>query len=197
MPRCSAFALAAAATVHLLAGTAAAQAASRPDLATVVPVLETDAAHAGADVQVALQVVLAPGVHVNSNQPRDPSLIPLAITVNAPPNVSVVGIAFPKPSDLRQRGEDVLLSVFEHTFNIGVRLRLGADVAETPLLVSARLRYQACDEVRCYVPATVTTQWAIPVVPPSTPLHTIHPDAVRSLVFENAFPPWMPRSPGT
>jgi thiol:disulfide interchange protein len=147
----------------VLAAAAVAEQTGRPALAEVAPVAATTPARPGTEVQVSVQIRLADGLHVNSNRPRDPSLIPLTLTVDAPKGVSLAGVTFPDPVDLRQRGDDVPLSVFEHTFVIGVRLRLAADLAAGSVVVPVRVHYQACDETRCYIPATAETAWTLSV----------------------------------
>lgn len=168
----------------LSAGTAAAQPGARPGVAEIAPVVVADHARAGTDVEVVLQVRLPEGLHVNSNMPRDPALIPLTLTVNAPPGVTVAGVAFPKPADLRQQGQDTPLRVFAGAFAIAARLRLAPDLASGPLRVPARVRYQACDAVRCYVPAVASTEWGLSVVPRSTSVKVLYPEVLRDLIWE-------------
>ena len=165
-------------------GTAAAQAGARPGVAEIAPAVVADNARVGTEVEAALEIRLPNGLHVNSNTPRDPALIPLTLSVNAPAGVSVVGVGFPKPTDLRQQGQDTPLRVFEGAFAIGVRLRLAPDLASGPLRVPARVRYQACDAVRCYVPAVASTEWTLAVVPQSTPVKALHAELLRDLIWD-------------
>jgi cytochrome c biogenesis protein CcdA len=153
-------------------------------IAEVTPVLESSGAHAGTVVRAALQIWLPEGVHVNSHQPRDSSVIPLSLTVDAPAGVSVTGTAYPQPSDLLQAGQPVPLSVFERFFSVGVRLALSADTPVGSIRVPVRLRYQACDETRCYLPATATAEWAIQVVAPATPIAVVRGDLFRAMTFD-------------
>ena len=74
--------------------------------------------------------------------------------------------------------------MFEGAFAIGARLRLAADLAVGPLRVPARVRYQACDAVRCYVPHVASTEWVLSVVPRSAPVKVLHPELLRDLIWE-------------
>jgi len=139
-----------------------------PAKADITPIVEHERVGPGSDLRAALQVHLPEGYHVNSNKPRDPSLIPIRLEF-APVNlVAVTEIVFPEPSDLNQRGADQPLTVFERDFAIGVVFRISPD-AGGRLVVPARLRYQTCDELMCYFPATATTEWVFEVAkgPPS------------------------------
>lgn len=180
----------------VVAGVARAQSGPRR-IAEVTPVLETDGAHPATVVRAALQVRLPEGVHMNSHQPRDPSLIPLSLTVDPPAGVSVTGIAYPQPSDLLQVGQQMPLSVFEGLFTVGVRLALSADARIGAVRVPVRMRYQACDETRCYLPATATAEWEIRVVAPATPIAVVRGDLFRAITFDGGAGPSTPAAPPT
>lgn len=161
----------------------------RADLSAVV---ETDAVHAGTIVRAALEVRLPEGFHVNSNQPRDPALIPILLSVEPPAGVTVTEIVYPEPTDLRQQGLDQPLSVFERQFAIGVRLELARDLPAGEIAVRASLRYQACDETMCYFPATTTTGWTLRVVPAATPIAVLHADLMSGIPFGRGAAPAPP-----
>ena len=131
--------------------------------ADVTPLVEGPA-RAGSPVRVALKVTVPEGLHTQSNKPRDPTLIPTTVTIDAPAGVTVDEIVWPRPMDLAQAGADQPLSVFEREALIGVRLTLPADVTAGDLTIPVKLRYQACDEKMCYPPTTVDARWVIRVV---------------------------------
>ena len=110
------------AAVVTLAGVAHAQLRVK---AEITPIVESERVHAGSTVRAALQVRLPKGFHVQSNKPRDSSLIPTVLTLDAPAGVSVAEIVFPPPTDLSQIGQSQPLAVFEQDFAIGVSLEIG------------------------------------------------------------------------
>ena len=57
--------------------------------AEVSPVSATDGQRAGSAARLALRVALPEGFHVQSNAPRDPTLIPTVLTIDARAGVSV------------------------------------------------------------------------------------------------------------
>jgi cytochrome c biogenesis protein CcdA len=141
--------------------------------AEVETVVESDRVHASEGARAAVLVRLAEGFHTQSNNPRDPTLIPTVLTIEPPSGVSVEEIVFPPSTDFEQAGQVEPLSVFEHEFAIGVQFAL-ADVSPGTIEVPGRLRYQACDENLCYAPTTVPVVWMLEVAPAaaeSTPLH--------------------------
>ena len=133
--------------------------------------------HAGEKARLALKVSLPEGLHTQSDKPRDPTLIPTVLTIDAPAGVTVDEIVFPKATDLKQAGQDQPLAVFEQVFAIGVQIALAPSVPAGDLVIPATLRYQACDANLCYPPATADVQWAVRVVA-ATALAEGEPDTV-------------------
>jgi len=123
---------------------------------------------AGDAARVALKVSLPEGLHTQSNKPRDETLIPTELTVDAPSGVAVKEIVWPPSTDLQQAGSEKPLAVFEQTFAIGVELSLAPATPAGPLVVPASLRYQACDASLCYPPASAKFEWKLNVVPAGT-----------------------------
>ena len=155
----------------------------RPPTAEVTPLLAADRVQPGAGVRVAIRVRLPEGLHVNSNKPRDPSLIPVVLSIDPPSGVSVSEIVYPEATDLVQQGADQPLAVYEREFLIGVRLNVGNDVPLGEIAVPARLRYQACDERVCYIPATASSGWMLRIVPAGETVAVLHADVFDGIAF--------------
>ena len=136
--------------------------------ATVTPLVERPAVPAGGPARLALKVSLPESLHTQSNTPLDPTLIPTVLTIDAPAGVTVDEIVYPPAIELKQQGLDQPLAVFEHEFVVGVQVTLGPGVAAGDLSLPARLRYQACNDMMCFPPATVEFAWSIRVVPAGT-----------------------------
>ena len=132
--------------------------------AELTPLADRDSVRVGEAFHLATRVQLPEGLHVNSNQPRDPRLIPIVLTVGPTPGVSVLEIVYPVATELQQAGSPEPLTVYENDFTIGVRLAVAPDVALDEVTVPASLRYQACDEQICYFPTTVASAWTLPLV---------------------------------
>jgi thioredoxin:protein disulfide reductase len=169
--------------VILTSGVTIAHAQTRRPQAGIAPIVERDAVHAGTDVRVALQVRLPEGLHMQSDKPRDPALIPTVLSIDAPAGVTVSEIVYPPSTDLKQAGQDQPLAVFEREFVIGIRLTLAPDVAVGDLVVPARMRYQACDATMCYLPQRAETRWTLHVVPAGTATPTSPSDVFAQIAF--------------
>jgi DsbC/DsbD-like thiol-disulfide interchange protein len=133
--------------------------------AELTPSVVTSTVKAGAPVHVALKVKLPGDVHVQSDKPRDPSLIPTVLTIDAPAGVTLGKIHYPAPRDLKQEGQKLPLAVFGPEFTIDVDLTLEKSAAAGDLVVPAHLKYQACNESVCFPPAKADAQWTLAVKP--------------------------------
>lgn len=156
-------ALMVAIVVALGAGPVDAQ-GQRPRIDLMPDVVPARAA-AGAKVRAAVKVVLPADVHVQSDKPRDPSLIPTVLTITPPADVTVERIVYPAATDLRQAGRDTPLAVFGPEFTIDVHLSLPAAAAPGPLKIPAQLRYQACNDQVCFPPARAPVEWTVTIEP--------------------------------
>ncbi len=147
--------------------------------ATVTPHVAADAVPAGTTTRVALEVSLPAGLHVQSDAPRDPSLIPTVLTVEVPNGVALQHLVYPEPTDFEQEGQPQPLAVFEHEFVTGAELAIAADAAPGELVIPGRLRYQACDDRVCFAPQTATFEWKLRI----TPRGTASPPEAHGTVF--------------
>jgi hypothetical protein len=127
--------------------------------ATVTPSAPATVA-AGREATLTVTVTLPGSIHVQSDKPRDPSLIATTLKLDPPPGVTVTGIEYPPAEDLVQAGQSKPLAVFGPSFTIGVRVTVAPSVAGQ-VAIPATLRYQACDVNVCYPPARAPVTWTM------------------------------------
>ena len=166
----------------LLVSSQIAVAQLRPVRAELTPLVESDAAP-GSPVRAALQVRIPERFHVQSDAPRDPTLIPTVLAVDAPEGVTVGEIVFPPASEFNQIGQSQPLLVFEHQFTIGVRFDVSATAPIGRVEVPGRLRYQACDDRLCYAPVTTDVLWTLTIAKGSGERATAHADVFDAIKF--------------
>jgi thiol:disulfide interchange protein DsbD len=157
------------ALAFVLVGSVPAGAQATRPKATVEP-LVAGPAHPGSAVHLAVKVTVPEGLHTQSNRPRDPSLIPSTLILEAPPNTTVDEIVWPPAIDLKQIVGDKPLAVFEREFVVGASVTLAKSIAVGDLAIHGRLRYQACDVNLCYPPATANVEWTVQVIPATSPI---------------------------
>jgi thioredoxin:protein disulfide reductase len=188
------------------------QSSPRPQWAEAAAVGMPEPVRAGTTVKAVVQVRVAPGFHIQSDRPRDPSLIPLTLTIDAPPGIAVEGMVFPPAKDFTLKGTDQPLAVFEGAFPIEVRFKIAREHPGGAVTVPARLRYQACDDTTCFRPMTIPVSWALtiagsggrgagrvgsaaPVPAAGTDPKPVSPPAVATLPETTPAPVSMPPAP--
>ena len=130
---------------------------------TYVPVDRVLQAKAGATVEARLSFELRSGYHVNSNTPAEDYLIPLKLTWSPGP-MAAGEIVYPRPSLERFSFSKVPLSVFTNNFQIVTRFSAPAKATPGPAMLSARLRYQACNDRMCLPPKNLDVKLPVEIV---------------------------------
>src|SRR5690348_7480059 len=98
-------------TVALAAGPSAQGA--KP--VSISQILERPVVTPGGTLLGALRIEIPPELHLQSNVPRDPSLIPTVITFDPPADVTAAEVVFPATIDFKIAGFDAMQAVFEKT----------------------------------------------------------------------------------
>lgn len=145
---------------------------------------QTDkAAIPGSRVSLIVEVGLPKGTHVYAPEVTG-GYIPIALTLQAPPEVELAAAAYPRAKTLFLAAIKERVPVFEGKFRISQDVRIAGsmdlikslgDTGKT-VQVAGTFKYQACDEKVCYPPTSVPVSWTLHVVP----LDAIRsPEAIR------------------
>jgi len=156
-----------------------------PDL---TPVVERPSVAPGSTLRLALSVSLPEGYHVQSNQPREASLIPTKLWIMSPAGITATEVVFPASTDIKIAGFDQPVAVFEREFAIGVQVAIDKSAAAGDLVIPARLRYQACNDLQCLSPRTLETNWTIHVGATAAPAAD-RADLFKRIAFDKGTPP--------
>ena len=169
--------------VVLLAFAGSADAQLRKIPVEIVPIADSDPVRQGSTVKAALQVTLPEGLHVQSNKPRDPSLIPTELELQPPAGIKGVEVVFPKAVDFPQEGLPEPLLVFDRQFTIGVQFSIDPSVATGAVSVPFVLHYQACNDKVCFAPNQMAGEWALTVAPAGATVTAQHADVLGAIAF--------------
>jgi hypothetical protein len=112
----------------------------------------------GAVVEAKIPVSVDAGFHVNSNAPKDPSLIPLKLTWTATGALQPGRVIYPKASIEKYTFAPEGLSVFTGKFDLVADFTVAANAPAGPGLAEGKLLYQACNSTTCFPPKTVPVQ---------------------------------------
>ena len=156
--------------------------------ATVTPLMSAPGARPGATIDLALRVTLPDGLHSQSNKPKDEGLVPTTLTFEPSADATPKEVVFPKAVEFKLETGDTLL-VFEREFVIGARVMIAASATPgAPVTISARLRYQPCNNTMCFRPITIPVQWTILVLPAGATAGPSAPEVFRQIAFGSGEP---------
>lgn len=144
------------------------------DLVKIKSYQSFDKVYPGTEFKLAVEVHVAEGWHINSNKPYDEYLIPTSLTIVENPNFKLKKVVYPEPHDLKLSFSESPLSVWEGTVYKGALIEVDSNLAigTYPLIVD--LEYQACNNISCQAPTSVTDTINIEVAEKTTPVNSIN-----------------------
>ena len=157
-----------------LLNTSFAQMGVQKNLVKIQSYQSFDKVYPGTEFKIALEVQVAEGWHINSHEPYDEYLIPTSLTIVENPNFKLNKVVYPKPHDLKLAFSESPLSVWEGTVYKGALIEVDSSLAPGiyPLIVD--LEYQACNDISCQAPTSVTDTINIEVADRTTPVNSIN-----------------------
>lgn len=169
-----------------LPGVAAAQFGRGGPSVKVEAVTETDGGHPGTSLRVAVGVTIEQGWHVNAHKPLDEDLIPTVLDIEPPEGVRVAATVYPEPVTIASGFSPEPLAVYGGTFDIGVVLELAPDLQPGEYALKGALKYQACDDKRCFPPNSRFFGLRFPVRPPGEELKKQHAERFKRIAWATA-----------
>lgn len=114
----------------------------------------------GSKVSLFLDIVPKPGIHVYAPGAKD--YVPVVVKMDPQPGVTLAVVKYPKSDVLVFDGEKV--PVYRQAFRLveDVSLARTLKTAST-LTLTGMVKYQACDDRVCFIPASVPVRWTIVV----------------------------------
>ena len=109
---------------------------------------DTFTVEAGKRNWIELRFHIAPGLHINSHDPKDETLVPTSFKTEPTPYLHLLQVEFPAgvPYHLAIGAGETL-----STYGGDLPLRLELEVsAKGDTVLNGKLRYQACDNASCF-----------------------------------------------
>ncbi len=112
----------------------------------------------GQNTTLRMQLIVKDGYHIQAHDISDEYLVPTTLDIE--PEGFVIEKGFPVGKKLRLEGSEDILDVYDGTIEIAFTLQPAAS-AQGKSALRAKLRYQACDDKRCFPPRTL--EFEIPI----------------------------------
>jgi len=149
---------------------------AQPKVLTTKVFLSKKSALPGQEIRIALQLDIERGWHINAHKPLETSLVPTEVALEKNPSFTLKKIHYPKPKRKTFAFIQGELAVYEGIVVIFMDLGLSAEAAPGEGLISGKIKYQACDDRSCLIPAEVAFSASIPITKDPTEAYPTHPE---------------------
>jgi thiol:disulfide interchange protein DsbD len=156
---------------------------SEEELVEIKAYISRNAVHRGEEFKVALQVRIKEGWHINANKAEDELLIPTSFSFDTAEGIQVVESYYSEPERGRFEYSESDQSYYQGEVLFGARVQVDADVPLGKSEMSAKLRYQACDDRSCAPPRTISLLIPFEVVPTAEETRDTHPEIFAKIKF--------------
>lgn len=150
------------------------------DLIKVNTYQSLDKVYSGSEFKIALKVDIDEEWHINSNQPYEDYLIPTEVTLDENEFFKLNNVAYPKAHDFKFAFSDNPLSVWEGEIIIGAIIQVAEDVEPGSYKLIINLEYQACNDMSCLAPTSISDTVEIIIASRSEVVNQIN-----SEIFDN------------
>lgn len=151
--------------VLLLAAFTAAQSPGNKQPSVIMAPMGPVQVRPGATTDVELAFRVDEGFHINSNKPHSDFLIPTALKLAGPDQVSIIAVKYPAGQDQTfPFSPNEKLSVYSGDFSLTATVKAAAKAMAGNYPVKGELTYQACDKAACYPPKTMPVEFQVAVV---------------------------------
>ena len=121
-------------------------------MVTVSASAETELVRAGDVVRLDVDIEVADGWHINSNEPELKYLIATELVLADTDGAELVAVSYPKPIVRKLGFSKKALSVFDGEFAIEASVRFTADAEPGLTPIEGWIKYQACNDKVCKRP---------------------------------------------
>jgi DsbC/DsbD-like thiol-disulfide interchange protein len=101
-----------------------------------------------------ISVAVKEGYHIQGSQPGNEWIIPTSLDISPSEIITTGNPSFPAAKKFRLEGTPDYLEVYDGTIEISVPFSIIDKSKKGSYVVEATLRYQACDDKRCFSPKT-------------------------------------------
>ncbi len=109
----------------------------------------------GSKAEALIPVRVVAGFHVQANPASNPQLIPTKLELPASPGLSIGSPIYPEGKSYRLQGSPTELKTYDGQFVIRVPITLTGKMTSNSVVLTGKLKFQACNDKICFFPANV------------------------------------------
>jgi len=137
----------------------------------------------GTELLFALEVQIADSWHINNDAPNDEMLVPTQLSLGENDYIESIKISYPMAKEYKFDFSDKPVLVWEDRFFIPFKVKFleNSPTGNFPLVVN--LEYQACNNLTCLAPNSISDTIYLEFVNKQTPINQINQEIFSELVF--------------
>jgi len=124
-------------------------------LVTIKPITSDKPVVPGDSFIFDLELIIAPGFHINSHKPEDEMLVPTVIEFKPDRSFEIKEITYPEAKKKKFMFSEKPLSVYEGQIKVKIKITLDKNYKAKNLPLEGKVHYQACNDYACLRPETI------------------------------------------
>lgn len=152
----------------------------KQDIVKIQLVAGQDKAQQSASFKFAVKVIIKDSWHINSNKPNEDFLIPSQL-ISKDPRFPFAKIVYPEAKNLNFEFSEQPVSVYDGDIVMAGLIQIDKNLQLGEYKIPIQLRYQACNDITCLPPTTISDTLFIEVVNNSTSVNELNTELFKDI----------------
>lgn len=152
----------------------------KQDIVKIQLVAGQDKAQQSASFKFAVKVIIQDSWHINSNKPNEDFLIPSQL-ISKDPRFPFAKIVYPEAKNLNFEFSEQPVSVYDGDIVMAGLIQIDKNLQLGEYKIPIQLRYQACNDITCLPPTTISDTLFIEVVNNSTSVNELNTELFKDI----------------
>lgn len=151
------------------------------DLIRINTISSFDKVNAGGQFKIAVKINIKDSWHINSDKPKEDYLIPSQVNIQIQEGFRLEKTNYPPAEEIKLGFSDTPLSVWQGEILIGSLFSVDKNISEGSYKLIINFDYQACNDMTCLPPSSVTDTLIVQVVSSQSVSNEINQDEFKKI----------------
>lgn len=151
------------------------------DLIRINTISSFDKVNAGGQFKIAVKINIKDSWHINSDKPKEDYLIPSQVNIQIQEGFRLEKTNYPPAEEIKLGFSDTPLSAWQGEILIGSLFSVDKNISEGSYKLIINFDYQACNDMTCLPPSSVTDTLIVQVVSSQSVSNEINQDEFKKI----------------
>ena len=151
------------------------------DLIRINTISSFDKVNVGGQFKIAVKINIKDSWHINSDKPKEDYLIPSQVNIQIPEGFRLEKTNYPPAEEIKLGFSDTPLSAWQGEILIGSLFSVDKNISEGSYKLIINFDYQACNDMTCLPPSSVTDTLIVQVVSSQSVSNEINQDEFKKI----------------